>query len=126
MDKYLSRFGSRVLFFTMRETHLFTSSFVLECFTGAHRDVRLILATYLTHKLTVRQIGGGYKYHDLADLTLTWMAVRSLPLSHYLYYTMMDLPQSNIDDNDLLSLNHNYLRDILCCRDDWGKLPPHQ
>ena len=27
------------------------------------------------------QIGGGYEKHDLADTTLTWMAV-SIPLQH--------------------------------------------
>ncbi|KAF8578302.1 hypothetical protein K439DRAFT_1362468 [Ramaria rubella] len=49
-------------------------------------------------------IGGGYQAHDLADITLTWMA-------------------SNIDN--LLSLDHGYLNDIPRPTAPWGTQIPN-
>ncbi|EPT03844.1 hypothetical protein FOMPIDRAFT_98888 [Fomitopsis schrenkii] len=56
-------------------------------FTGCHSDV-----------------GGGYQQHDLADLTLTWMA-------------------ANI--GDILALNYEYLMTLPQPVKPWGQLPPH-
>ncbi|KAJ7786267.1 hypothetical protein B0H16DRAFT_25079 [Mycena metata] len=56
-------------------------------FTGCHADV-----------------GGGYKAHDLADLTLFWMA-------------------SNLEDH--LSLDYTYLESLPKPNFPWGAQPPH-
>ncbi|KAJ7492661.1 hypothetical protein FB451DRAFT_1219174 [Mycena latifolia] len=56
-------------------------------FTGSHAD-----------------IGGGYKDHDLADLTLFWMA-------------------ANVEDH--LSLDFTYLGSLIQPTAPWGAQPPH-
>jgi len=56
-------------------------------FTGCHSD-----------------IGGGYQEHDLADLTLTWMA-------------------ANV--GDILALNVEYIASLPNPVAPWGELPPH-
>lgn len=49
---------------------------------GAHSDVRRISCPDHDETLTnLEQIGGGYEEHDLAELSLFWMAVRDTGVS---------------------------------------------
>ncbi|KAJ7487558.1 hypothetical protein B0H11DRAFT_1720990 [Mycena galericulata] len=61
---------------------------------------------------------GGYKDHDLADLTLFWMAVSS-PLSNRLHAVL----QANLEDH--LSLDYTYLGSLPRPSAPWGTEPPH-
>ncbi|KAJ2920394.1 hypothetical protein MD484_g113, partial [Candolleomyces efflorescens] len=76
-------------------------------FTGAHSDVRDIFHVSSQFKFLhdrCLQIGGGYKEHDLADISLLWMAAQV---------------------GDILGLDTEYLSKLPQPVAPWGQQKPH-
>ncbi|KAM6498074.1 Uncharacterized alpha/beta hydrolase domain (DUF2235) domain containing protein [Amanita muscaria] len=70
---------------------------------------------------THSDIGGGFPEHDLADITLMWMAV-----SHFTrLFTLYSLVGLQAQVGDMLSLNSEYLSGFTQPVAPWGKQIPH-
>jgi hypothetical protein len=71
------------------------------------------------------QIGGGYKEHDLSDLTLFWMAVCRNWRGQVTSINMSLLQfQANIED--IVSIDTEYLFSLLEPIAPWGTQKPHE
>ena len=74
--------------------------------TGSHSDV-----------------GGGYPEHDLADLSLVWMAVS---VSIVTCHCAVDIFLSQAQIEDALGLDIEYLANLPRPVAPWGKQQPHK
>ncbi|KAJ3758641.1 hypothetical protein EV360DRAFT_43439 [Lentinula raphanica] len=67
-------------------------------------------------------VGGGYKRHDLADISLTWIVVCSPILN---FDTMLTCVCSQAQVGDALAMDAKYLGGLLDPTTSWGAQKPH-
>lgn len=80
----------------------------------------MILASF------IRKVGGGYKDHDLADISLTWMVVRNI-LKVDIHTGISDLFNDyKAHVNDSLAMDMKYLGGLLDPMAPWGTQKPHE
>ncbi|KAJ3857808.1 hypothetical protein EV368DRAFT_17272, partial [Lentinula lateritia] len=69
-------------------------------------------------------VGGGYKDHDLADISLTWMVVRNLKVDvHTGISDLLNVYKAHV--NDSLAMDMKYLGGLLDPMAPWGTQKPH-